>query len=106
MLKHSHRGWRIGAPGGRIVLLFLGVAITILFVGKKVELDGLDRSLEQTRGCIVRLGTERARLMATITFKQKPGVIERIACGRLGMDYSSGRLSDLTFDAPRETGLE
>jgi cell division protein FtsB len=85
----------------RILLLLATVACTILFVGKKVELDNMARQLEQVEGRLQVLNDEQARLTAAIVFKQKPGAIEQIARGRLDMVYSSGRLSDVTFSSHR-----
>ena len=91
---------RAAPPAGRRILLLLAtVACTILFVGKKVELDNLARRLEQVDGRLSVLQEEQARLTAAIVFKQKPGAIEQIARGRLDMVYTSGQLSNVTFDS-------
>ena len=82
-----------------VLSLALVVVATILFVGKKVEIDNVSQRIDQRDRQADRLRRERAQLMALIVFRQKPGAVEQIARGLLEMEYSAGRLSHLTLDA-------
>lgn len=90
---------------GLLVMVFL-VGGPILFVGKKVELDNLAQNMVRLEDRIETLQQERSLLTAVIVFKRKPGAIEQIARGRLDMEYTSGRLSNLTFESHPEDMLE
>ena len=79
------------------------MAITLLYVWKKVELASIARQIDQHEARIGELREEGSRLTAAVVFKKKPGAIEQIARGQLGMEYPAGRLTELTFD-PNEDG--
>ena len=79
--------------------LVLLVSITLFHVWQKVENASVIRQIDETEARIEELEEEHSRLTAAIVFKTKPGAIEQIARGRLGMVYPVGRLSELTFDA-------
>ncbi len=84
-------------------LLVLMVAVTLLYVWKKVELASVARQIDSHQVRSEQLREESARLTAAVVFKKKPGAIEQIARGQLGMEYSAGRLTELSFD-PNEMG--
>ena len=84
-------------------LLVLLVAVTLLYVWKKVELASVAREIDAHQVRSEELREERARLTAAVVFKKKPGAIERMARGQLGMEYPAGRLTELSFD-PNEVG--
>lgn len=92
-VRHRSSVQRIG-----LMLVFAVFGVTILAVGTKVELENLARESSHLERRIQHLRRDRARLGATIVFKQKPGAIEQIAHGRLNMDYGSSRLSNLTAE--------
>jgi hypothetical protein len=79
-------------------LLALLVAIPLLCVWEKVELTRVARVIEKNEVRIGELKEERSRLMAAVVFQKKPGAIETVARGELGMEYSTGRLTELTFE--------
>lgn len=79
-------------------LLILMVAVTLLYVWKKVELTSIARQVDAHQVRSEELREESARLTAAVVFKKKPGAIERIARGQLGMEYPAGRLTELSFD--------
>ena len=92
-----------GAHRRQAGLLVLLVAVTLLYVWKKVELASVARRIDAHQVRSEELQEESARLTAAIVFKKKPGAIERIARGQLGMEYPAGRLTELSFD-PNEIG--
>ena len=94
-----YSGWQIGLPA-------LLVAATLLTVWKKVELANTLQQIDQDKARLSQLKEERARLTAAIVFRKNPGAIERIARGKLGMDYPVGRLAELTFELRRNKGEE
>jgi len=96
-----------GTPHARYVgLLALVVAIPLLCVWEKVELTRVARLTEQSEVWIEELTEERSKLMAAVVFKKKPGAIESVAMGQLGMEYPAGRLTELTFDMGKRGEIE
>ena len=79
--------------------MLLLVSGTLLHVWQKVENAGVIRRIDEAEARVEKLEEEHSRLTAAVVFKKKPGAIEEIARGRLGMVYPVGRLSELTFDA-------
>lgn len=78
--------------------LALLVALPLLCVWEKVELTRVARVIEKNEVRIGELKEERSKLMAAVVFQKKPGAIETVARGELGMEYSAGRLTELTFE--------
>ncbi|MBT4504012.1 MAG: hypothetical protein HOC74_40150 [Gemmatimonadetes bacterium] len=79
-------------------LLGLLVAIPLLCVWEKVELARAARAIERNEVRIGTLREERSKLMAAVVFQKKPGAIETVARGELGMEYPAGRWTELTFE--------
>jgi len=90
----------------QVGLLILVVAATVCYVWQKVELAGIARRIDRLEDRITSMQEERSRLMAAIVFRKKPGAIEKIARGQLGMEYPAGRLTELTFEASESGSLE
>lgn len=101
---------RNGSPQSRyrrrIILLALLVGVTVLHVWKKVEISSVARQIDRVEKGVETLEIERSKLMAAIVFKKKPGAIERIARGQLGMVYPAGQLTELTYDTRRNGEVE
>jgi cell division protein FtsL len=87
----------------RAALLVLMVAGTLLYVWRKVEQASIARQIDAQQVRSEELQDENARLTAAVVFKKKPGAIERIARGQLGMEYPAGPFTELSFD-PTEMG--
>lgn len=87
-------------------LLALLVAIPLLCVWEKVELTRVARVIERNEARIGELREERSKLMAAVVFQKKPGAIETVARGELGMEYSAGRLTELTFEMSDQGVIE
>ena len=107
MTKQSRgRGWARALGLWRACLLSLGVAVTVCYLGLKVELADVARQAERCQAQIAALKEERAKLNAAVVFRQKPGAIESIARGELGMEYPQGRLNELTFHTRQAEGIQ
>ena len=78
----------------------------MLHVWKKVEISSVARQIDRVEKGVETLEVERSKLMAAIVFKKKPGAIERIARGQLGMVYPAGQLTKLTYDTRRSGEVE
>jgi cell division protein FtsB len=105
LTRHDNRNRSTLCRNGILLVAALASG-TILFVGKKVELETTARRVLQVENRTAALQQERARLNASIIFLQKPGAIEQIARGHLNMDYASGRNSDLSLDSGSGESLE
>ena len=99
--KWQRPGRYRGSCGRQIGLLILLVTATLLTVWKKVELASTLQQVDRDKARLSQLKEERAKLTAAVAFRKKPGAIEGIARGRLGMDYHRGQLTYLSFE-PRE----
>lgn len=101
---------RKGSPQSRyrrrIFLLVLLVGATVLHVWKKIEITTVARQIDRAEKSVIAFEEERSKLMAAVVFKKKPGAIERIARGQLGMIYPAGQLSELTYDTRRGGEVE
>jgi len=100
------RGWARTLGLWRVCVLFLGVSVTISYLALKVELADVAREAERCQARIAALKEERAKLNAAVVFRQKPGAIERIARGELGMEYPAGRLSDIGVVSRQLEGIQ
>lgn len=82
----------------RFYVLVLLVAVTVVYLWRKVETANVARQVDQALARIETLHDERSRLNAAIAFRMKPGAIQGVAVTELGMIYPSGQLTELADD--------
>ena len=89
--------------GGIDVALWVAVVVVgaILFVNERIRYNDVTREIYRAERQAAALRDERTQLTGLIVYRQKPGTIEQIARGRLGMDYAFGRQGHSGPAAPR-----
>ena len=80
--------------GVQMLGVVLGVAITLSYTWKKVELANTAQGLARARSEAGNMLEERQQLVASIAERKRPGTIKLIAEDRLGMSYPNSRVVD------------
>ena len=68
-----------------IFLVGILVGATLFHVWQKVEMARVVGGIDAAEMKMVELGKNRTKLMAAIAVKKRPGTIEQVAIGQLGM---------------------
>ena len=83
-----------GRHGVQLLGVVLGVAITLSYTWKKVELANAAQGLARARSEAESMLEERNQLVASIADRTRPGTIKSIAEDRLGMSYPNSLVVD------------
>ncbi len=78
-----------------IFLVGILVGATLFHVWQKVEMARVMGGIDVAQMRMAELGKNRTKLMAAIAVKKRPGTIEQVAIGQLGMVHPRANEEDL-----------
>ena len=78
-----------------IFLVGILVGATLFNVWQKVEMARVVGGIDAAEVRMAELGKNRTKLMAAIAVKKRPGTIEQVAIGQLGMVHPRANEEDL-----------